>query len=194
MGGRFEIMDKLAQFRADLEVTDSCGRNAYDYAVSFGMSAHENIESFKEYFKKNGLSGTNDADSQSNYDDLSLTKFFHPKNLLTCRANCDLNGWGPLHYAVRFSNQDMVRDLVQEGLPLDTRTKSGYNLLHLAAANKNIAVLNFVLETMRSRNIPVGGNNALLMFTVLISLLTTAFSNKREVQGKMFSEYFENFR
>ena len=80
MGGHFEIMEKLAQNKADLQVTDTCGRNAYDYAVSFGMSAHENIESFKEYFKNNGLSGTNEADSQSNYDDLSSTKFFHPKN------------------------------------------------------------------------------------------------------------------
>ena len=41
MGGHFEIMEKLAQFKADLHVTDLCGRNAYDYAVSFAMRIHE---------------------------------------------------------------------------------------------------------------------------------------------------------
>ena len=158
MGGHFEIMEKLAQNKADLQVTDSCGRNAYDYAVSFGMKTHEITESFKEFFMKNGLSGTKDPHSQINYDS-NLTKKFAPKHLMACGASKDLNEWGPLHYAVRFSNQDVVSDLVKEGLPLDTRTKSGYNLLHLAAVNKNIAILNFVLKTMRSRHIPLRGNN-----------------------------------
>ena len=158
MGGHFEIMEKLAQNKADLQVTDTCGRNAYDYADSFGMKTHEITESCKEFFTKNGLSGTPSADSQINYDS-NLTKCFDPKHLMACGASKDLNEWGPLHYAVRFSNQDVVSDLVKEGLPLDTRTKSGYNLLHLAAVSKNIAILNFVLKTMRSRHIPLRGNN-----------------------------------
>ena len=58
----------------------------------------------------------------------------------------DVRGWTPLHYASRFSDQDIIEFLLQKGFCCDAQTISRYNCLHLAACNKNIGVIKLIWD------------------------------------------------
>jgi ankyrin repeat protein len=141
MGLKIEVMKYLVKHGANVQAIDNCGWNAYDYAESFNRF-HKEIFGFLLDLK---LRETKFEDGQKNYI-YGNTKYFNPKHLLACRQSIDVRGWTPLHYASRFSDQDIIEFLLQKGFRCDAQTISSYNCLHLAACNKNIGVIKLIWD------------------------------------------------
>merc|ERR1719191_842890 len=59
--------------------------------------------------------------------------------------NCTRETWTPLLRAALFGHTDILRQLVELGVPF-TRTAAGYSALHVAAMNGHVNSTSFLLE------------------------------------------------
>ena len=80
--------------------------------------------------------------------------FLENKEKMDINVNArDDGGLTPLHYASRFNNALVVKQLLNHGLDVTLRTTKNTHLIHLAAYNKDPKVIQAVLESSQLTNI-----------------------------------------
>ncbi|KAJ3166788.1 hypothetical protein HK101_011874 [Irineochytrium annulatum] len=67
----------------------------------------------------------------------------------------DGDGWTCLHYAVSKTDLDIIKYLVVQGAPIDTRTKSGGTVLLTACKHRNPPVIDHLIGAMPPDSLPL---------------------------------------
>lgn len=157
----FDVVEKMIEFSADLDIKDHQGLAAADHAILGGdkkMAAlilghkmgkclensrnlsngqfsliHQIVKLLSEEKSKNRVAAEGNVDS--------LEKMFQGQNL----DEQDQYGMTPLHHAVVAGREGEVRWLLDHGSKLDLLTKDRKTVLHLAAIGGNVLVMNALL-------------------------------------------------
>ena len=58
----------------------------------------------------------------------------------------DINGWTPLHWAVKYSTSVIVEMLLDRGADVNAASKYGWTPLHLAAGDGSTALVETLLD------------------------------------------------
>ncbi len=84
---------------------------------------------------------TIEAKNERNYTPLYITAMYDHtgafKSLLKHGAMFDVvvDGWSPIHWAAQNGNMEIIQDLVDRGVSIDTPTNSGETIMTIATQN-----------------------------------------------------------
>lgn len=100
----------------------------------------------------------------------------------------------PLHYAIKYSNENIIKYLIKNGSNPNITDKTGNNSLHLAILNRNLNIIKYLLETTNI-NINSRNNNGETALHLACNLQETEIvkyliSNNADVNIKDFEHEF----
>ncbi|WP_419198621.1 ankyrin repeat domain-containing protein [Wolbachia endosymbiont of Rhagoletis cingulata] len=72
--------------------------------------------------------------------------FLEKKGDINALTSCNDDNWALLHYAVHYSNFDMVSFLIDKGANIEIRSKEGKTPLHLAVEEAKQNIINLLLD------------------------------------------------
>lgn len=141
----------------DVNIRDNNGNYLINFAILFN-----NIDSVSLLINRGSKLDMTDSDGRSilynvikyNYTKLLILLLaFNKTNIGISLVDIqDKNGNIPLHYAMKYSNKTIIKDLIEAGSDINRKNKAGYNALHLSVYSKDLDVVKLVVEAGANLN------------------------------------------